>query len=58
MGVVGCVRRARPGAGRADLPESMRDLFWEHRFEDPPLAADRDFVIARIQGAGDWDSVT
>ncbi len=36
----------------------MRDLFWDHRFEDLSWPADRDFVIARILGAGDWDSVT
>ena len=42
----------------AGLPESMRDLFWDHRFEDVSWPADRDFVIARILGAGDWDSVT
>ncbi len=39
------------------LPESMRDLFWD-RFEDLAWPADRDFVIARVLSAGDWDSVT
>ena len=54
--------RLRPPGGdqepEAGLPESMRDLFWDHRFEDLSWPADRDFVIARILGAGDWDSVT
>ena len=39
--------RLRPPSGgqepAAELPESMRDLFWEHRFEDLSWAADRDF---------------
>lgn len=54
-------RLRRPGGEQeleAGLPESMRDLFWDHRFEDVSWPADRDFVIARILGAGDWDSVT
>ncbi|MDE2751905.1 MAG: helix-turn-helix transcriptional regulator [Gemmatimonadota bacterium] len=54
--------RLRPPGGGQDpaegLPESMRDLFWDHPFEDLSWPADRDFVIARILGAGDWDSVT
>ncbi len=42
---------------RAALPHFLKPLFWEYQFEDLNWEEDRDLVISRVLGAGQWDAI-
>lgn len=39
------------------LPKSLKPFFWEYPFSQLDWERDRDLIIGRILGAGDWKSV-
>ena len=41
----------------ASLPEELRPLFWDCKFEDVNWTEHRDFVIGRILSAGGFDAL-
>jgi hypothetical protein len=50
-------RRRRPPAEENRLPELLRPLFWEYAFARLSLAADRDLILAKVLGSGNWTQI-
>ncbi len=52
-------RRTRPSPSQAPvhLPQSLREFFWDYRFDQLSWGRDRDLVIRRLLTVGSWDSI-
>lgn len=46
-----------PQSDLVELPETLRDLFWDHDFGQLDWRIHRDFVIGRVLEAGSWEAI-
>ncbi len=49
--------RASLGKAPAHLPKSLREYFWDYRFDQLSWERDRELVIRRLLTVGSWDAI-
>ncbi len=46
-----------PQSDLIELPEMLRDLFWDHDFGQLDWRRHRDFIVGRVLEAGSWEAI-